>query len=71
MKTSIIMIDGVTQIALHPETDTEKRVCEMLREPDKCIEIVQGNEIIETRGNYLRQSANQATCIVIREATRP
>lgn len=67
MKTAImITADNVYQISLEPESEADKIVCAALLDGTRDIYAVQGYEIIATRGNYLRQSADRAACIVCR-----
>ncbi|HWW56390.1 MAG TPA: hypothetical protein VN047_05825 [Sphingopyxis sp.] len=69
MKIALYIEDGIEQIVLTPETDTEKGIVGKLHDAGRDITIKRGS-FYECRGGFVRQSVNDdSTMIVLRAKT--
>ena len=58
MKISLFVTDTAMQFNLTPETEHEKNFMKLLEKYNGEVKINSGIEVIETRGDYLRNAAN-------------
>lgn len=68
MKIALYIEDGLEQIVLTPETETEKAILGKLRDKDRSLEILTGDFWV-CKGGYIRndQPSTKSTMIVLRE----
>lgn len=68
MKIALYIEDGLEQIVLTPESDTERAIVGKLHDGSRELSIKQGS-FYECRGGWVRQSENDdSTIIVLRAA---
>lgn len=68
MKIALYIEDGVEQIVLTPETETERGIVGKLHDGSRELSIRQGS-FYQCRGGWIRQSENDdSTIIVLRAA---
>ena len=74
MKTAIVIIEDVRQITLTPETNTEKEILKLLREPGYEVKVKDGTllhgnyvgaEFAECKGGYLRAFQDQNSVMIV------
>ena len=66
MKIALYIQDGLEQIVLTPEGDTEKAILGKLHDGSRQLSILRGS-FFECRGGWVRQSsADESTMIVLR-----
>lgn len=67
MKIALYIEDGLEQLVLTPESDTEKAILGKLRSDDRTLEIKSGS-FFECRGHYMRyeMQSGESTMIVLR-----
>jgi hypothetical protein len=72
MKIALYIEDGLEQIVLTPETETEKGIVGKLSEPmARDLQIFKGG-FYECRGGWVRESSSRdSTIIVLRPVTQP
>lgn len=68
MKIALYIEDGLEQIVLTPESDTEKGILNKMHDGSRSIEVKKGS-FYECRGGWVRSSADDtSTMIVLRKA---
>jgi hypothetical protein len=71
MRIALYIQDGLEQVVLTPESDTEKALLGKLHDGSRELSVKRGS-FYECRGGYIRQSANDdSTMIVLRPAPPP
>ena len=69
MKIALYIEDGLEQIVLTPESDTERAIVGKLHDGSRELSIKQGS-FYECRGGWVRQSSNEdSTFIILRART--
>ena len=54
MKTSLVFMDGVCQVALTPESEIDKAVCDVLQKYDQQATLtIKRTQFYKTQGNYI------------------
>ena len=73
MKISLFVTDTTMQFNLTPESEHEKDFMKLLEKYEGDVSIHNGVEVIETRGNYLRNEVSPKTVAIIvsRNQTMP
>lgn len=64
MKISMFLTSNAMQFNLTPETQHEKDFMALLEKYDGEVSITKGVEVIETRGNYLRNESSPQTVVI-------
>lgn len=67
MKIALLIEEGLEQIILTPETDTEKGIVETMHKGDREISVYQGS-VYATRSGWMHQGS---TIIVLKRTSRP
>jgi hypothetical protein len=71
MKIALYIENGLEQIVLTPETDTEKGIVGKLHDGSRTVSIKKGS-FFECRGGYVRNGANDdSTMIVLHRIDTP
>lgn len=67
MKTAVFIFDAITQVVLTPETDTDKRVCELI---EKGTTGTMRGSVYECHGGWIRfKQSRDEDAFYIRPAT--
>ena len=70
MKIALYIEDGLEQIVLTPETETEKGIIGKLHDSSRELSIIQG-DFYACRGGWIRHDmGDKSTIIVLREAPK-
>jgi hypothetical protein len=67
MKIALYIEDGLEQIVLTPESDTERAIAGKLHDGSRELSIKQGS-FYECRGGWVRQSSNEDSTFIILRA---
>lgn len=67
MKIALYIEDGLEQIVLTPESDTERAIVGKLHDGSRELSIKQGS-FYECRGGWVRQSSNEDSTLIILRA---
>jgi hypothetical protein len=70
MKIALYIEDGLEQIVLHPETDTEKSILGKLHDGSRQLAIYRG-EFYACQGGWTRHSENARSTIIVLRKTPP
>lgn len=69
MKIALYIEDGVEQIVLTPETETERGIVGKLHDGSRELSIRQGS-FYQCRGGWIRQSENDDSTIIVLRAAK-
>ena len=64
MKIALYIEDGLEQVVLTPETDTERLITKKLSESKKTLSIYQGS-FYHCQGGWIRQSGDDSSAIIV------
>ena len=64
MKIALYIEDGLEQVVLTPETDTEKLITKKLSENKKTLSIYQGS-FYNCQGGWTRQGSDDSSAIIV------
>lgn len=63
MKTALYIEDGLEQIVLTPETDTERKILEKIHDDGREMSVLRGS-FYACRGGWMRQSNDDDSTII-------
>jgi hypothetical protein len=70
MKIALFIEDGLEQIVLTPESDTERHILAKLTDAEHDISLKRGS-FYECRGGYLRQGMDDASTMIVMRPKPP
>lgn len=70
MKIALYIEDGLEQIVLTPESDTERGIIGKLHDGSREITIKKGS-FYECQGGWVRQSKNEDSALIVLRAKEP